>query len=367
MRRWRPPDPVPVRAVPTRPAPGDPAPVGPVPRPAARGLGAPPADALDQRCSSGGRSSPGCRSPTTACPVSLEDGVLLVRSTEPAWATEWRYRQGEVLRRCDEVLGEGVVTRIEVRVAGAGSDEPSTVTPRLVGLPSTSPPSGKLPACSPRSASNRGHAVAPPQSSLNEARVHEKEPSYGAKDMTILEGLAHVRKRPGMYIGGTGLAGLHHLVWEVVDNSVDEAMAGYAKLIKITLLPDGGCKVEDDGRGIPTDVHPEFKMSRRRDRPHQARRRRQVRGQGLPGLRRPPRRRRLGGQRPVVEARRRGRPRRQAPPDGVRRRRQGHPEAQGRRRRRRAGRTGTTVTFWPDATMFESTEFTPARSSSASR
>ena len=79
--------------------------------------------------------------------------------------------------------------------------------------------------------------------------------------MTILEGLAHVRKRPGMYIGGTGLAGLHHLVWEVVDNSVDEAMADFAALIKITLLPDGGCKVEDDGRGIPTDIHPEFKLS----------------------------------------------------------------------------------------------------------
>ena len=91
--------------------------------------------------------------------------------------------------------------------------------------------------------------------------MHEKEASYGAKDMTILEGLAHVRKRPGMYIGGIGLAGLHHLVWEVVDNSVDEAMAGHATHIKITLQPDGSCKVFDDGRGIPTDVHPEFKMS----------------------------------------------------------------------------------------------------------
>ena len=91
--------------------------------------------------------------------------------------------------------------------------------------------------------------------------MHEKEASYGAKDMTILEGLAHVRKRAGMYIGGTGLAGLHHLVWEVVDNCVDEAMAGHATHINITLQPDGSCMVEDNGRGIPTDMHPGFKMS----------------------------------------------------------------------------------------------------------
>jgi DNA gyrase subunit B len=83
---------------------------------------------------------------------------------------------------------------------------------------------------------------------------------YGAKDITILEGLEAVRKRPGMYIGSTGPAGLHHLVYEVVDNSVDEAMAGHASRIEVTLLPDGGCEVVDDGRGIPVDKHPDPKM-----------------------------------------------------------------------------------------------------------
>jgi DNA gyrase subunit B len=79
---------------------------------------------------------------------------------------------------------------------------------------------------------------------------------YGAKDIQVLEGLDPVRKRPGMYIGSTGLAGLHHLIWEVVDNAVDEAMAGYCTRIGVTLLPDGGCKVDDDGRGIPVDPYP---------------------------------------------------------------------------------------------------------------
>src|SRR3546814_6631525 len=78
--------------------------------------------------------------------------------------------------------------------------------------------------------------------------------------MQVLEGLDPVRKRPGMYIGSTGPTGLHHCVWEVVDNSVDEAMAGYATSIEITLLADGGCRVIDDGRGIPVDVNTAQKM-----------------------------------------------------------------------------------------------------------
>src|SRR3989338_8194684 len=85
--------------------------------------------------------------------------------------------------------------------------------------------------------------------------------SYTAKDIYVLEGLDPVRKRPGMYIGSTGVDGLHHLIWEVFDNSIDEAMGGYAKAIRVEMLPGNKIAVTDDGRGIPVDIHPHTKRS----------------------------------------------------------------------------------------------------------
>src|SRR4051812_38797507 len=88
-----------------------------------------------------------------------------------------------------------------------------------------------------------------------------KAATYSAENITVLEGLDPVRKRPGMYIGSTSETGLHHLIWEIVDNSVDEAMAGHADLIQVVLQEDGGVRVTDNGRGIPVDIHKTTKKS----------------------------------------------------------------------------------------------------------
>ena len=85
--------------------------------------------------------------------------------------------------------------------------------------------------------------------------------TYEAKDIQVLEGLDAVRMRPGMYIGTTGIKGLHHLLWEIVDNAVDEAANGYADRIEIVLHKDNSVTVTDNGRGIPVDIHPQLKIS----------------------------------------------------------------------------------------------------------
>ncbi|MCU4187098.1 DNA gyrase subunit B [Acidiferrimicrobium sp. IK] len=174
--------------------------------------------------------------------------------------------------------------------------------------------------------------------------------------MTVLEGLEPVRKRPGMYIGSTGLSGLHHLVWEVVDNSVDEAMAGYCDKIDVTLLADGGCRVVDNGRGIPTDVNPQQKMTGVEIALTKLHGGGKFGGSGYKVS---------GGlhgvgvsvvnalsKRLIVEVDLRGDHHRMEFADG------GKPQTKlevvGPAPK---GRTGTTVTFWPDGRIFEETEF----------
>ena len=179
--------------------------------------------------------------------------------------------------------------------------------------------------------------------------------------MQVLEGLDPVRKRPGMYIGSTGPSGLHHLVWEVVDNSVDEAMAGEADRIDITLLADGGCRVVDNGRGIPTDIHPVHRISGVEIALTKLHGGGKFGGDGYKVS---------GGlhgvgvsvvnalsRRLVVEVDRDGKRYTQIFVDG------GQPQAKLKvtgdapRNGRSGPRRGTTVTFWPDDTVFETVEF----------
>jgi DNA gyrase subunit B len=100
-----------------------------------------------------------------------------------------------------------------------------------------------------------------PTNKKDDAKKASAKGSYGAEQISVLEGLEPVRKRPGMYIGGTGPEGMHHLVWEIFDNSRDEAMGGFADRIEVTLLPGNMIRVADNGRGIPVDIHPKTKLS----------------------------------------------------------------------------------------------------------
>ena len=180
--------------------------------------------------------------------------------------------------------------------------------------------------------------------------------SYGAKDMQVLEGLEPVRKRPGMYIGSPVRPACTTCVWEVVDNSVDEAMAGHCHRIDVTLLADGGCRVVDNGRGIPTDINPQHKMSGVEIALTKLHAGGKFGGDGYKVS---------GGlhgvgvsvvnalsERLVVEVDRDGKRHVMEFADG------GKPTGKlkviGNAPR---GRTGTTVTFWPDGAVFETTEF----------
>src|SRR5437016_11365082 len=100
-----------------------------------------------------------------------------------------------------------------------------------------------------------------PQQQPSMPEYQRGEAEYNAEDLEHLSDLEHVRERPSMYIGDTTVRGLHHLVYEVVDNSIDEAMAGYAHTISVTINTDGSVTVEDDGRGIPVENHPDLGFS----------------------------------------------------------------------------------------------------------
>ena len=184
------------------------------------------------------------------------------------------------------------------------------------------------------------------------------EPTYDAGDITVLEGLEPVRKRPGMYIGSTGPTGLHHLVWEIVDNAVDEAMAGHCDLIEVTLLADGGVRVADNGRGIPTGIHPKYKDKTAAEVVYTVLHAGGKFGEGggykvsggLHGV---------GSSvvnalstRLVLEIDRDGDHHVMEFADGGKP--QGKLTVTGRSPR---GRTGTTVSFWPDASIFEEIDF----------
>ncbi|MEZ5189738.1 MAG: DNA topoisomerase (ATP-hydrolyzing) subunit B [Schumannella sp.] len=177
--------------------------------------------------------------------------------------------------------------------------------------------------------------------------------SYGASDIQVLEGLEAVRKRPGMYIGSTGPRGLHHLVYEIVDNSVDEALAGFCDHVEVTILADGGIRCVDNGRGIPVDPHPVEKKSTVEVVLTILHAGGKFGGGGYAVS---------GGLHGVgssvvnalshrleVEVRRQGNVYRQTYHDGV-------PEAP-LKKGEKTDETGTTITFWPNADIFETVDF----------
>lgn len=188
----------------------------------------------------------------------------------------------------------------------------------------------------------------------NQPDAAKQNSNYGADAIQVLEGLEAVRKRPGMYIGSTGPRGLHHLVYEIVDNSVDEALAGYCDRIEVTILADGGVRVIDNGRGIPVDIHPQEGISTVQLVLTVLHAGGKFGGGGYAVS---------GGLHGVgssvvnalsskleVEVRRQGQVWRQRYTQG------GQPEAP-LEAQEATDETGTTISFWPDPTIFESVDF----------
>ena len=217
----------------------------------------------------------------------------------------------------------------------------------------TSEPNSTEPAPTERTPTRNGDEEATIIDPEHKNKRTKVDHEYGAGDIQVLEGLEAVRKRPGMYIGSTGPRGLHHLVYEIVDNSVDEALAGHADLIQIIMRKDGAVRVSDNGRGIPVDIHPIEKRSTVEVVLTVLHAGGKFGGGGYAVS---------GGLHGVgssvvnalsasldVEVRRQGSVWRQSYSNGV----PNAPLKQGEN----SSETGTTVTFWPNPEIFESVEF----------